>query len=188
MSKDEWHIEIKEQKISSIRHYSWLSKMYDFVLRNPRIFAHRKLTIYRNGIPFMDTNYNKIKTRKENLVSEKHERRLLNYVASMYGYNPNRKINDENLLELYNIQHFPNIVDTKGMHRNVGHPRIKSKNFSIRKLKDDYENLLKNKTHEDALDILSSKYSTDIDLLYEAIKFVYVNEEFISLKKLDVKS
>lgn len=188
MSKHEWHIEIKDQKVSTIRHYSWLSKMYGFVLRNPRMFANRKLTIYRDGQPFMDTDYNKIKIRQQNFISEKHERRLLSFVASMYGYNPSRKINDENLLELYNIQHFPNVVDTKGMYREVGHPRIKSTNFSIRKLKDDYEDLIKTKTHDNALDILSNKYSLNIDLLYEAIKFVYVNEEFISLKKLDVKS
>jgi len=46
MSKHNWHVARENEKPKVVRDYRWITKMFEFVLRNPAMFRNRNLVIY----------------------------------------------------------------------------------------------------------------------------------------------
>ena len=58
----EWHICRKSESPKAVRRYRHVSKMFQFVLRNPAMFKDRTLTVYNNGFPVTDVSWKEIQT------------------------------------------------------------------------------------------------------------------------------
>lgn len=187
MAKDTWHVEVKGQLVKSTRHYGRLEPMYAFVLRNRLIFANKEITIFKNYSPFTDTNYKKIRSRMDNFISEKHERRLLHVHASMYGYNPTLDINQKNLKMLINIQKFPNIICNGIKYNPKNPPRYKKRQDNVYLIKKDYDTYMKKYNDVSKVtEILCKFYRYNLVELNEIIYYTIDNP--LTPEELDVKS
>ena len=78
MSKHDWHVARKGEEPKEVRHYKHLSKMYQFVLRNPAMFENRILTVYDNGIRKADVSWEYIKQQVDSEIKEIEARKSLN--------------------------------------------------------------------------------------------------------------
>ena len=58
----EWSICRKSETPKVVRHYRHVSKMFQFVLRNPAMFKDRMLTVYNHEVPVTDVSWKEIQT------------------------------------------------------------------------------------------------------------------------------
>lgn len=75
MSKFQWHCTRKGEKAEVVRHYKHLTKLYQFILRNPAMFGGREVTIYNHNEKVIDMHYNEIRYRNNLRNRETTERR-----------------------------------------------------------------------------------------------------------------
>ncbi|WP_313631382.1 hypothetical protein [Enterococcus devriesei] len=77
MGKYHWHVSRVGEKPEIVRHYSWITKMYRFILRNPAMFAGRELTIYKNDEPCINLHFDEVKRRFDLQNKEGIERKQI---------------------------------------------------------------------------------------------------------------
>lgn len=77
MGRYKWHVARVGEKPKIVRHYNWISVMYRFVLRNPAMFAGRRLTIYCNNRPVVNLHFDEIKKRYDMRNKEGAERKYI---------------------------------------------------------------------------------------------------------------
>lgn len=65
-----WHIGRKGEIPKVVRNYRWVSKMFQFILRNPAMFNGRMLTIYNNGVAVTDVHWDEVKEMVNNKLKE----------------------------------------------------------------------------------------------------------------------
>lgn len=63
MAKNEWHVTRVNENPPEIRRYKHITKMYKFILRNPRMFRGRTLTIYNHRKPVTNMTFDEIQHR-----------------------------------------------------------------------------------------------------------------------------
>ncbi|EAE7767431.1 hypothetical protein BLA67_09920 [Listeria monocytogenes] len=80
MGKYYWHVSKQGENPAVIRHYKHITKMYNFILRNPTMFKDKTLTIYDHAKPVTNMTFNDIKDRSILNLCETVERR---YVLSL---------------------------------------------------------------------------------------------------------
>lgn len=81
MGKYQFHIAKQGRMPQVVRHYSWVTNMYLFVLRKPKWFKGANLTIWKNDKPFLNVNFDFICERYWLNLTETEERKALNKLA-----------------------------------------------------------------------------------------------------------
>ena len=77
MSKHNWHIARVNESPKKIRHYKFLTKMFDFVLRNPAMFKGRDLVIYDHNEKIRTVTYEVIAEIVSKNLKETEVRKLI---------------------------------------------------------------------------------------------------------------
>lgn len=85
MAKHTWHVERKEKPPSKrkkygtdiIRDFNWITSMYKFILRNPKMFRGYTLQVYRNGAPMVEASFDDIQHRLNVGLKERQERNFI---------------------------------------------------------------------------------------------------------------
>ncbi|ELD8295034.1 hypothetical protein QJJ69_003038 [Listeria innocua] len=80
LGKYYWHVSKQGENPAVIRHYKHITKMYNFILRNPAMFKDKTLTIYDDAKPVTNMTFNEIRYRASLNLCETLERR---YVLSL---------------------------------------------------------------------------------------------------------
>lgn len=60
MSRFKWHVSRKNETPKIVRHYKHVTKMFDFILRNPAMFRSKELTIYNHGEIVADISWDRV--------------------------------------------------------------------------------------------------------------------------------
>lgn len=99
MGKYKWHVERKEvparlnkygAKIT--RTFNHITKLYDFILRNPRMFKDYTLQLYLHEKPMVEASFKDIKYRRS--LNEKERIERLNIIETKKLYDKYRKENN----------------------------------------------------------------------------------------------
>ena len=77
MSKHYWHVTRENETPSVVRHYKFLTKMFDFVLRNPKMFKDYDLVIYDHGETIITITYEEIAEIVSKDLKETEVRKLI---------------------------------------------------------------------------------------------------------------
>lgn len=75
MGKYRWHVSRADEEPEVVRHYNWITKLYCFILRNPKMFAGKDLTIYDHHQPVINLSFDQIKRRHDLKNKEGLERK-----------------------------------------------------------------------------------------------------------------
>ncbi|MBC1904056.1 hypothetical protein HCA50_11080 [Listeria innocua] len=77
LGKYYWHVSKQGENPAVIRHYKHITKMYNFILRNPTMFKDKTLTIYDHAKPVTNMTFNEIRYRASLNLCETVERKYV---------------------------------------------------------------------------------------------------------------
>ena len=80
MGRFKWHVTRKGETPKVVRHYKHVTRMFDFILRNPSMFKDKELTIYNHGEFVTDISWSRVRYLG-NLISK--ERKMRNVIRGL---------------------------------------------------------------------------------------------------------